>query len=65
MTNENQQEGLDWQVTTWNQMADLYAAENAPRIAPVANRVITHAALRTGEPVFVQQVPIMVAFQML
>ena len=51
MTNENQQEGLDWQVTTWNQMADLYAAENAPRIAPVANRVITHAALRTGEQV--------------
>jgi SAM-dependent methyltransferase len=51
MAEDNQQEGLAWQITTWNQMANLYATENAPRMAPVADRVIAHAALRNGEHV--------------
>jgi len=51
MPNDNQQEGLAWQVTTWNRMADLYASENAPSMAPVAGRVIAHAALSAGKRV--------------
>ena len=51
MAPNSSQEGLEWQVTTWNQMANLYATENAPRMAPVADRVIAHAALSNGEHV--------------
>lgn len=51
MLHDNKQEGLAWQITTWNRIADLYATENAPRMAPVAGRVIAHAALTTGERV--------------
>jgi SAM-dependent methyltransferase len=51
MSDDSQQSGLAWQVTTWNQKADLYATENAPRIAPVAGRVVAHAALTDGEQV--------------
>ena len=51
MLDDNQQEGLAWQIATWNQMANLYATENAPRMAPVADRVIAHAALSYGEQV--------------
>lgn len=51
MLNDGQDKGLAWQVTTWNQMADLYAAENAPRMVPVADRVIAHATLSEGESV--------------
>jgi len=32
-------------------MADLYASENAPRMAPIAGRVIAHARLSLGEQV--------------
>lgn len=51
MLDDNQQQALAWQVTTWDQMANLYATENAPRMAPVADRVIAHAALSYGEHV--------------
>ena len=51
MLDDRQEKGLAWQTTTWNQMADLYATENAPRMVPVADRVIAHAALREGEHV--------------
>ena len=51
MSDDSQQSGLVWQVTTWNRMADLYASENAPRMAPIASRVIAHAGLSVGEQV--------------
>ncbi len=51
MLHDDNQEGLAWQITTWNRIADLYATENAPPMAPVAGRVIAHAALITGERV--------------
>ena len=51
MTKDIQGEGLAWQVATWNQMANLYASENAPRLEPVAERVIFHADLNEGEAV--------------
>jgi protein-L-isoaspartate O-methyltransferase len=49
MEHSSPPEGLAWQVTTWNQMANPYATENVPRMASVADRVIVHAALRKGE----------------
>jgi SAM-dependent methyltransferase len=51
LTKDIQGEGLAWQVATWNQMANLYASENAPRLEPVAERVIFHADLNEGEAV--------------
>jgi SAM-dependent methyltransferase len=44
-------EGLTWQIQTWNQMADLYVKENAPRMAPVVENVVSRAALCPGEHV--------------
>lgn len=44
-------EGLDWQIRTWNQMADLYVKENAPRMASVVEAVVSRAALVPGERV--------------
>ena len=49
MGEEDSPVGLEWQVTTWNRMARLYATENAPRLAPVAERVVAHAGITTCE----------------
>jgi SAM-dependent methyltransferase len=43
--------GLEWQVRTWNQMADRYLRENAPRMAPVVEAVVARAKLAPGEHV--------------
>ena len=51
MLDDKQQEGVAWQISTWDQMANLYATENAPRIAPVADRVVAHSGLNDGEHV--------------
>ena len=48
---DRDQAGLSWQITTWDHMADLYLHENAPRMAPVADRAVAHAALTPGEQV--------------
>jgi hypothetical protein len=48
MEHSSPPEGLAWQVTTWNQMANLYATENTPRMVSVADCVIVHAALSKG-----------------
>ncbi len=51
MTTDRNQAGLSWQMTTWDHMADLYLNENAPRMAPVADRAVAHALLTSGEQV--------------
>ena len=51
MKDEDASIRLERQVSTWNQMAQLYAAENAPRLAAVADRVIVHAGPKEGDHV--------------
>ena len=51
MATDRDQAGFSWQIKIWDQMADLYLNENAPRIAPVADRAVAHADLTAGEQV--------------
>jgi SAM-dependent methyltransferase len=51
MKSASEQEALQWQVTVWDRISQLYLCEIDPRFTPVVEGVIRRACLKPGEKV--------------
>jgi ubiquinone/menaquinone biosynthesis C-methylase UbiE len=51
MTNQDNQQAIDWQINIWNRMSDVYSREIDQRFAPVIDGAIERAELTPGDRV--------------
>ena len=52
MKSAPEQEALQWQVSVWDRISQLYLCEIDPRFTPVVEGVIRRAGLKPGEKSF-------------